>query len=870
MSDMPAPSPAGLLASLRRQASDLYAMSLDPTLHPQSLNRLAALALERDWAQAAFAFADRRCRIQPLPKARDYLLRAEASRRLGDRAGAAADVHKAREIDTLDPLVNLQALRHLDGEACTEAAAMLVSSQRANPAQLSLALAHLEDTGTRVNARVDASAEEISGWVTWPAGERLTCHVTEMGGADAGVVDVLPDPQHPLATATRSAAAVAMRRSPGARSRVCFVGQSPGAVWEATFEPVAPRRIPQPPPLGTAHEAALLVVVPVYDDLEATVACLDSLRIQSLSDGIIASVVVDDASPNPQIVAELDARAARGDFALIRNASNLGFAASVNAAVAAGAAGEILLLNADTVLPPRALERLIAILRADASVGTVTPLSNNGELTSFPLPNRFHPLPDTEALLAWDEAAERVGAPAIDLPNGIGFCMLVRRHCWELLDGIAQIYGRGYFEDVDLCLRAREFGYRNVCATNLVVGHAGSRSFRGAKRALVMRNLEVINTRFPSQANETAAYVHAVPLLAIFARIERLIPPPPHDLLLVTALSDDHPTSHARIRAALDAGHQALLLRVGDGRGPAALTSTLGSLPQSLRFSLEHAEERDALGAYLGAAGVRRIEFLDVDHCPRDLFEAVRGFGLPADVLVAEAPTLFGADRGGASRAVQSGPVPGADAELPWWAAHLRAGERVLTSDALALNAVRRAFGDAPLAFAIDPVPRCVPKRTPLIRRATADTLAVLAPVATGAATRLIRTLGARLARTCADVQLLVIGNTLDDLGLLAAGHIFVTGPVPTEELARVLEAYGCPTLVSPYRDGLFHVIEDAGNRHSGATAYFDWSRSGYRRRHGDLVLDPNWPDTAAAEQIVEWFRAQLEVGPGAAVPHDG
>lgn len=873
VSDRRAPSPAGLLASLRRERADLYAMVLDPVLHPQGLNRLAAHALDRGWPEAAFAFADRRCRIRPVPTARDYLLRAEASRRLGDGAGAAADVRTARDIDPLDPLVNLQALRCLDGAERTEAARMLIASSRAIPAQIAVALAHLESTGARVNARLDASPVELSGWVTWPRDEPLICQIVETHRRE---IIVSPDAHHPLTTPTRCAATIATPRSPDEGSRVRFAGQSHDGIWEATFEPAAVQRASAQSQQVTLEPLpAVLVVIPVYGDYDATVACLDSLRAQTLPGETVAAVVVDDASPDPRIVAELDTRSARGDFRLIRNPQNRGFAASVNTAVATMPAGEILLLNADTILPPRSLERMLAALRTDPTAGTVTPLSNNGELTSFPVPHSLNPLPETETLLAWDAAAAQVGAPPIDLPNGIGFCMLVRRACWEQLGGISQIYGRGYFEDVDLCLRARDLGFRNLCATNLVVGHAGSRSFQSAKQALVVRNLETINVRFPTQEIETAAYVRAAPLRTIFAEIERHIPPPPHDRLLVAALSGEHPTVRARIRKAADEGHRVLLLTVNADEGPAALTSTLGLVPQSLRFTLASAEERRALGVYLGIAGVRRVEFLDIDRCPRDLFAALMALGYPVDVLVAEARQLEAPDAR-VAKAVIPGSSPEAIParrvkEWPWWADRLRAGDRVLSSDGLALGAVRRAFWDTAPPFALDPVLRCVVTQTSLPGCSAPNArLAVLAPTATGAATRLIHALSVRVGCSRPDVQLLVIGTTLGDLSLLAGGLAFVTGPVPDEELARVMEAYGFPALVSPYRDGLFHRLEAASALYSGAVAYFDWSASGYRRREGDLVLDPAVSDASAAERIVDWFSAELDAPPGATTPHHG
>lgn len=858
-------SACAVLAGLRRRGDDLYALILDPKLHPQGLNRLAAHALGRGQPHAAFAFADRRCRIKPVPGARDYLLRAEASRRLGDDVGAAADTRIARDLDPLDPMVNLQALRCLDGADREEAAATIVADPTANPAHIAQAVAHLDPSGKRVIARIEAEPDRLWGWVTWPQGETLHCTLIET--ASEATFVVVPEPHHPLATPARSAATVAFSRSRSARSRIQFHTSAAEPAWSATFESVEPDDLGLPLPVARAPAYGdgvdLLVIVPVYEDLEATTACLDSLRDQILSDATVAVVVVEDASPNPQITATLETRARRGDFTLIRNPRNLGFAASVNAAAATRGDGEILILNADTVLPPRALERLLAVLHADPEIGTVTPLSNNGELTSFPVPHTFNPLPPHDDLLAWDAAAEAQATAPIDLPNGIGFCLLVRRTCWERLGAIATIYGRGYYEDVDLCLRARDLGFRNVCATNLIVGHAGSRSFKTKKRALVMRNLEIMRTRFPTVEAESAAFLRAEPLRPVFATMERRIPSPPHDVVLVTALSDAHPTPLARIRALRAGGERVLLLNVVDAGSAAALRSVPGDVPQSLRFTIAEPDERRALLSYLSAAEIRRVEFVDIEGCPGDLLDALLEMDRPINVLVAGLSSLVASPRDGQGRASETPDpprrVPETTARSPRWATRLRPGDFVVGSDAQAVTAARQALAGHPAALAVDVVPRRALAHTYTrapMRDAPTPALAILAPVATGEVSRLISALRDRLARLRPDAELLVIGTTVDDRSLIAGGAAFVTGPVPVDDFPRLIETYGYPALVSPYRDGLFYLIEALGPDYPAGLGYFDWALSGIRLRPSDLALDPRSSDAEAAARIIGWLPA--------------
>src|SRR4029079_15889508 len=119
-------------------------------------------------------------------------------------------------------------------------------------------------------------------------------------------------------------------------------------------------------------------------------------------------------------------------------------------------------------------------------------------------------------------AAEVNRGHVFDMPNGNGFCMYITRRCLDTVGLLSTDFNRGYFEDVEYCLRASAAGFRSVCATDVFVGHAGSRSFKAQKRSLVVRNLGVLEGRWPAYRAASAAFVAADPLRSARARIERI------------------------------------------------------------------------------------------------------------------------------------------------------------------------------------------------------------------------------------------------------------------------------------------------------------------------------------------------------------
>ena len=118
--------------------------------------------------------------------------------------------------------------------------------------------------------------------------------------------------------------------------------------------------------------------------------------------------------------------ASRGAFVLIRNERNLGFARSVNRALDLCRDNDVLLVNADAFLPPGVIDKLSKVAHSAKDIGAVTPLSNNGEFTSFPQPNVANPLGPMEDVRSIDEIAWNMnGADVVDLPNGVGFCLYI-------------------------------------------------------------------------------------------------------------------------------------------------------------------------------------------------------------------------------------------------------------------------------------------------------------------------------------------------------------------------------------------------------------------------------------------------------------
>jgi GT2 family glycosyltransferase len=614
------------------------------------LAREALEALRGGDAQQAWILADRLVRTTPPHQGSEaLLLRAAALRRLGEPAAADEDVARAAHHDPLRPIVNRALLTHSsEDHRLRGARRLLASGQHGEAVQ---AWAVLLEQGFDVVGRLALVDGQIEAHLAWRGTDSLTLsmltdrdeHSLTVVPADAAVPAGFDHATRLLVALPPNVAAAALK-APGRRALF------EPSVLHVSHPPLLKSGEKQPPP-----GVGLIVVVPVYDDLDATRACLDSILAAKPFDRATRIIVVDDVTPDPLIAADLDRRAASGSIALLRNSLNLGFAASVNRALAERPPGwDALLLNADTWVPPGAIDRLLAHL-ARPDIGTVTPLSNNGEDTSIPVRFQSNPLPPVAEIKRIDAAAAQANRGlAIDLPNGIGFCLLIRGRLLDAIGPLSHAFGRGYYEDVEFCLRAEASGQRNVCAADVFVGHHGGRSFAGEKRALVAANLKRLADRFPDFRARSQRFEREDPLRPAVERLELALlhSAEPFDLLV---LPESCPTCLSELLALASAsgGPPPLLLHRKSAGGTVSLrlSGAAGARPQSIGWRLGQcdADGISTLLAALTRLPIRSILLPETEALPPFLQGAVAARSRPIRTISIEgnalARALAGAER---------------------------------------------------------------------------------------------------------------------------------------------------------------------------------------------------------------------------------
>ena len=187
------------------------------------------------------------------------------------------------------------------------------------------------------------------------------------------------------------------------------------------------------------------------------------------------AVVIPTLDPESEMcVAAVDAVTATAPdvFVIVEHDQlRAGFAETCNAGAARTTADLLVFLNDDTVVQTGGLDALTQPLYGPESVAIAGAalFYPDGQIQHSGVFLRRDPAGRLEAY------NRRTASPSGPVPAVTGACLAIRRDVWDDLGGFDESYRNGY-EDVDLCLRARQDGHEVALVAESQVVHFESRS----------------------------------------------------------------------------------------------------------------------------------------------------------------------------------------------------------------------------------------------------------------------------------------------------------------------------------------------------------------------------------------------------------
>ncbi|MGV6852821.1 MAG: glycosyltransferase family 2 protein [bacterium] len=227
----------------------------------------------------------------------------------------------------------------------------------------------------------------------------------------------------------------------------------------------------------------ITVIVPIYKNVSVTHECIQALLKAEVSCDFNV-LLINDASPEPGMDELLLEFSQLDNVQVLTQHQNQGFTASVNLGMKS-CSGDVVLLNSDTRVSDGWLDLLIKHLHKN-SVASVTPLSNNATICSYPKFLKDNPMPDANEQLRINKVASKVNAGvSVEIPTAVGFCMAISRSAINQCGYFdEQNFRRGYGEENDFSRRVVKSGLKNVFALDVYVAHQGGVSFLDEASAL--------------------------------------------------------------------------------------------------------------------------------------------------------------------------------------------------------------------------------------------------------------------------------------------------------------------------------------------------------------------------------------------------
>lgn len=251
------------------------------------------------------------------------------------------------------------------------------------------------------------------------------------------------------------------------------------------------------------------VVVVNHNTRDDVLACLTSLK----EAGADRAIVVDSGSRDDSVA---QVRQHHPEVEILTLA-NVGFGKACNAGVARLDTDHVVVSNADVRFAPGAVATLGAFLDANPDIGIAGPMvthpdgRHQASARTFPdlatgighgLCSLIWPTnPWTQAyrMADWDKTSQR------DVDWLSGCCLAIRRSTWDQLGGFDPAYFM-FVEDVDLCWRAHQAGWRVVFTPATTITHSIGSSVGGRKAAMVRAHVRSLDYFI------TNRYQYALPL----------------------------------------------------------------------------------------------------------------------------------------------------------------------------------------------------------------------------------------------------------------------------------------------------------------------------------------------------------------------
>ena len=209
----------------------------------------------------------------------------------------------------------------------------------------------------------------------------------------------------------------------------------------------------------------LSILIPVYNNHDMTHECITSIMENTQNYEL---VIIDNGSDpiyKPPFVMN-------AETILIRNETNLGFSVAANQGIKAATGDTIVLFNNDVIVTPDWANILMSYLEEDFDI--IAPMTNFVAGTQSVAIGSYDNLDQLNAAATVFTEENRGHVTEV---NFAVMSMFVKREVFDTIGYLDETLWPSCGEDIDLCFRARQEGFRIGVARDVYIHHYGSKTF---------------------------------------------------------------------------------------------------------------------------------------------------------------------------------------------------------------------------------------------------------------------------------------------------------------------------------------------------------------------------------------------------------
>jgi len=250
------------------------------------------------------------------------------------------------------------------------------------------------------------------------------------------------------------------------------------------------------------------IIIPTYENESYTIACLNSIK-QCTALGTYRVIWVDNASKDTTKVDEVISDMPHYSIKL---STNGGFVTAINKGLEVSDAPYVCLLNNDTVVSERWLEKLINALQRDPKLGIVGALTmpdprggyQMDSHHSLSLHNTIVPNQLSMSMVEINKYLETHYSDRTCATSFVAFlCAVIKREVIDKIGPLDSNYAIGMWDDNDYNLAARKLGYKTELAIDTCIYHRGRSTFSLLEqtenfdiKALLIKNRNYMNKKW--------------------------------------------------------------------------------------------------------------------------------------------------------------------------------------------------------------------------------------------------------------------------------------------------------------------------------------------------------------------------------------